>query len=171
MSCFLLFFSKLFLFLLEYFRLYMQKLNKTRQQQTKQKQQTTFETNNNKHQKYSSSRRNLRDIYSRSGGGLEDVLYFCFLLCFFLEVFFSFFKHFFVFYFCFCLVFLSFCMYKRKYSSKNKNTKLWETYTNTAHPAGTWNIFLRGRVVGWMSSIFFLFFAFLEVSFFSYFCL
>ena len=57
----------------------MQKLKKTMQQQ--QKQQKTFE-NNNKNKKYNSSSRNPKDIYSRSSGGLEDVLYLCCCLCF-----------------------------------------------------------------------------------------
>ena len=60
--------------LLELFRLYMQKLKKTRQQQQHNKP--------SRKKKYSSSSRNLKDIYSRSSGGLEDVLYLCCCLCF-----------------------------------------------------------------------------------------
>ena len=56
---------------------------------------------------------------------------------------------------CFCLVFLSLCMYKRKtiVNTKNKSSRKATTNNNTAHPAGTWKIFIRGRVVGWMSCI------------------
>ena len=67
---------------------------------------------NKKHKKqHKSPSRNLRDIYSRSGRGL-DIMYFCcfsvclrvvlFCFCFFLFV------------LCFRLVFLSFCIYNRQ---------------------------------------------------------
>ena len=70
---------------LEFVRLYMQQLKKTRQ--TQQHKRTTQNKTqkplrNNKQQKYSSSSRNLKDIYSRSSGGLEDVLYFGVCVCF-----------------------------------------------------------------------------------------
>ena len=51
----------------------------------------------------------------------------------------------------FCLVFLSCCMHNQK--TLIKTTNLQEKQKNTAHPAGTWEIFIRGRVVGWMSCI------------------
>ena len=91
--------------------------------------QTTLVTTNNhkqtfdqKQQTYSSSSRNLRDIYSRSSGRL-DVLYLCVYCCFFLKGFVVFV---FVCFFCFCcfgLVCLSFCMYQRNNSSEHQNNK------------------------------------------------
>ena len=89
--------------------------------------------------KYSSSSRNLKDIHSRSSGGLEDVLYLLFC-CFFRRLFVV------LLFVCFCLVFLSCCMYKRKnYSKNNKQQNRLSRKTknnkNTAHPAGTWKIF------------------------------
>ena len=131
---FLLLFSKVVcfcLFSLEFVRLYIQHLRQTKQKQnnkiittTKQTQLREKQSNN----KYSSSSRNLKDIHSRSSGGLEDVLYLCCLLfsnvcCFSVVV-----------SFCVCLVFLSFCMYERTTTivntkqtnnlrAKNKQTK------------------------------------------------
>ena len=63
-----------------------------------------------KQKKQKSPSRNLRDIYSRSGRGL-DILYFCFsfLMFFFEFVCFCFF----MFCLCFRLVLLSFCIYNR----------------------------------------------------------
>ena len=59
---------------------------------------------------------------------------------------------------CCCIVFLSCCMYKRKNYSKNKKQKRLreKLKRSTAHPAGTWEIFIRGRVVGWRMSCLFL---------------
>ena len=62
---------------------------------------------------------------------------------------------------CLCVfaVFVSVCMYKRKSCSKNKKENLrgkhnkQTTNNNTGHPAGTWEIFIRGLVVGWMSCL------------------
>ena len=87
MSCIcVVFFSKVFCFLclLDVFRLYMQKLKnimrKLKEKQEKQKETKDFREKQTKNKKRnSSSSRNLKDIYSRSSGGLEDVLYVCLL--------------------------------------------------------------------------------------------
>ena len=64
--------------------------------------------------------------------------------------------------FYFRLVYLSFCIYTRKHTYKHRNnrTRLGEDRntnkeTTDIHyfPAGTWEIFFRGRVLGWISWI------------------
>ena len=60
---------------------------------------------------------------------------------------------------CFRLVFLSFCIYNRKNTCKNikQNRKQLEgkqkNRNNRNLAAGTWEIFIRGRVEGWISCI------------------
>ena len=68
--------------------------------------------------KYSSSSRNLRDIYSRPSGGLEDVL---FVLCF-------------------RVVYLSFCIYNRQnntYNNRNIYKTLKEKHQNNRNNTNT----------------------------------
>ena len=85
MSCIcVLLFSKVFLVFVftrvfvAYTCKHSKRLGKTRKQQEQQQQTTHLWEKQNK---YSSSSRNLRDIYSRSSGGLEDVLYFWRVCC------------------------------------------------------------------------------------------
>ena len=67
---------------------------------------------------------------------------------------------------CFCLCFrivvLSFCIYNRKNAYNNITNKSIQnskknrtTEKNINLPAGTWDIFIRGRVEGWISCRFF----------------
>ena len=81
------------------------------------------------------------------------MFYFCFGLCVL---------------FCFRLVYLSFCIYNRTNTHNNKTTHVKQKHryrnmnnnTNIKNkteihyfPAGTWEIFIRGRVEGWIYCI------------------
>ena len=86
-------------------------------------------------------------------------------LCFFLRSFLL----------CFRLVFLSVCINNRKHTDNNiKNRKTRRTAKtqknneqNRNLPAGTWEIFIRGRVEGWISciSVFCFYYSFSVFSF------
>ena len=56
--------------------------------------------------------------------------------------------------------------HKNKQQTWEKNTKT----TSTAHPAGTWDIFIRGRVVGWRMSCIFVVLLFVIEGFLFVFC-
>ena len=125
------------LFSLSLFELLHLQSNKThiKTEATEKASRKTLTTTENANKSLSPSR-NLRDIYSRSGRGL-DILYFCCCLMFFFELL----------CFVFCLffflkkkyvrsVFLSFCIYNRKqtYNNRTTNRKSFDkTHNNINH--------------------------------------
>ena len=138
----------------------MQKLKKTRQQTKQQEtQQKTFDNNNTQKRKYRKSSSPPLDREKISFRFWLDELYiYLFFSKFFVFILFLFCCYFVVLllFLVFALSFWAFACISETTLVQTNNNKKPSRQKHTAHPAGTWEIFIRGRVVGWRMSCFFV---------------